>query len=357
MKRLVSIGLILLLLLCAAALAETRTVFSDLVYGDAAFQLHLNQQAAELTFDGRTYIFADDCARYREAFMVMGGKTRSIYEQTIPAFRYNTEDAENLLLGTLTIDHRPDMTLYIARGNRESGEYVVSDPIALSGAYTEEIHLPRDEAGNPVVIDQIYLYSYTESGASRCYALSLYIDYESDGPAQIQPYDFELKQSDAGPSAEPTEPEDPSVRLARSALSAAGKPFNDSLRAFHVGYAPLSALEQTAGLSARMLNLPAAGEVFAFFDGAEAVVVFTNSDGTVVKVMDYQANLEAGEMLELLTRDASGSYIPATENSVPLLAELQWIEKICGLPSPGILSHAPLNVWHELPADTVSAIR
>lgn len=366
MKRLSTIGLTLLALLYAAmpALAETRVLFSDLTYGDEAFQLHMNDRSAEVVFNGNTYVFTDNRAEYREAFMVYGGKTRSIYEQTIPASRYSAEGPESLLLGTLTISVEPDMVLYIARGNRYSGEYVVSDPISLADNYTEEIYLPRDAAGNPVIIDQIYLYSYTDLGETRYYALSLYIDYESYAASHGQP-DLsgvpEALQPETDPVAAASEPEpaDPAVLLVRNALFAAGKPFGDGMRAFHIDYSPLSALEQSVGLSGEMLNLPASGELFAFFDGSESVVIFVDGDGNAIRILDHQANLETGELLGLLTRDASGSpaWTPATENTVPLLAELQWIEKICAQSGLSVRSHASVNVWHELPAETIAAIR
>jgi len=69
--------------------------------------------------------------------------------------------------------------LWVAQGNRVTGEYVVDGPIDLTEPYREEIVIPRDENGDPLLVDKIYLYSYQQGDGTQRYAASLYIDYEN----------------------------------------------------------------------------------------------------------------------------------------------------------------------------------
>lgn len=168
-----------LCLLFGAAQADTTVTFPDMHYGDEAFQMHLNNEVNKLIFQGEEYLLEDDRFNFKEALMVYGGKTRAVYEMTLPSGQFSvTPDGNALLIGTVVIDIPHKATLWVGSGNRRSGEYTLSAPITLTDVYQEPIYLPRDAQGAPVLIDQVYLYSYEVNGEVRRYAATLYIDYE-----------------------------------------------------------------------------------------------------------------------------------------------------------------------------------
>lgn len=164
---------------CSTAPAETAVTFPDMHYGDEAFQMHLRDEVNKLIFQGEEYLLEDDRFNFKEALMVYGGKTRAVYEMTLPAGQFSvTPDGNALLIGAVEIDIPHKATLWVGSGNRRSGEYTLSEPITLTDIYREHIYLPRDAQGAPVLIDQVYLYSYEVNGEIRRYAATLYIDYE-----------------------------------------------------------------------------------------------------------------------------------------------------------------------------------
>ena len=168
----------LCLLICHAQ-AETSVTFEDMHYGDEAFQMHLRDEVNKLIFQGEEYLLEDDRFNFMEAMMVYGGKTRAVYEMTLPTGQFSvTPDGNALLIGTVEIDIPHKATLWVGSGNRRSGEYTLSAPITLTDVYRDPIYLPRDTQGAPVLIDQVYLYSYEVNGEVRRYAATLYIDYE-----------------------------------------------------------------------------------------------------------------------------------------------------------------------------------
>lgn len=179
MKRIAAALLALMMLLAACTALAEKVVFEDLQYGEAAFQLHLKDETNTITFQGETYSLNDDAASYESKVDVYGGKTRAVYEMTIPADKFTVEDnGEETVLGEWVISIPYRAKLWVATGNRVSGEYVVEGPIDLTAPYTEQVVIPRDENGHPLLIDRIYLYQYEVGEEVRRFAASLYVDYE-----------------------------------------------------------------------------------------------------------------------------------------------------------------------------------
>lgn len=175
----------ILLLLCTLCLlfchaqAETTVTFPDMHYGDEAFQMHMRNEINKLIFQGEEYLLEDDRFSFAEAMMVYGGKTRAVYEMTLPTGQFSvTPTGDELLIGTVEIDIPYKATLWVGAGNRRSGMYTFSEPITLTDIYREHIYLPRDAQGAPVLIDRVFLYSYEVNGEVRRYAATLYIDYD-----------------------------------------------------------------------------------------------------------------------------------------------------------------------------------
>lgn len=178
MKRLLA-ALLCALCLTASAQADIQVTFDDMHYGEEAFQMHMDDVTNLLIFQGEEYLLNDDKFSFNEALSVYGGKTRAVYEMTLPAGKFSIEPTEDpLLVGTVVIDIPQKATLWVGSGNRRSGEYTLEGPITLTDVYREDVYLPRSEAGAPVLIDRVYLYSYTVNGETRRYAATLYVDYE-----------------------------------------------------------------------------------------------------------------------------------------------------------------------------------
>lgn len=184
--RMISVMFCVLLLLTCGAQADTAVTFEDMHYGDEAFQMHMNNEVNKLIFEGEEYLLEDNSFQFREALTVYGGKTRAVYEMSLPQGKFSvTPTGEELLIGTVEINIPRKATLYVGSGNRRSGEYVLEGPLTLTDVYREEIRLPRSEEGLPLLIDRVYLYSYEENGETHRYAATLYIDY--DGYAASYP--------------------------------------------------------------------------------------------------------------------------------------------------------------------------
>ncbi len=180
MKR-VFAALIALMMLClnSAAFAQT-VVFENLHYGEEALNMHINEQENLIVFEGNEYSLNDYGASYESKVEeVWGGKTRAVHELTIPSGHYSVEDnGEETVLGEWVINIPVRAQLWVAQGNRISGEYVLEGPIDLTQPYIETVTLPRDENGHPLLVDKIYLYSFEMNGETQRYAASLYIDYD-----------------------------------------------------------------------------------------------------------------------------------------------------------------------------------
>ena len=178
--RMIGAALCILFLVFCTAQAELTVTFEDMHYGDEAFQMHLNNEVNKLIFQDEEYLLEDDHFSFQEATGVYGGKTRAVYEMTLPQGSYSIEPSEDaLLIGTVVLDIPQKATLYAGTGNRRSGEYALTGPITLTDVYKEEIYLPRSEKGEPVLIDRVYLYSYEVNGETRRFAATLYIDYDN----------------------------------------------------------------------------------------------------------------------------------------------------------------------------------
>lgn len=177
MKRMLA-AICAALMLAVPALADT-VVFENLHYGAEAYEMHLNNETNTIVFNGETYSLDDDAVSFKEAFSVYGGKTRAVYEMTLPQSAYSVEDdGKTLTIGELTINVPYRTQLWVAQGNRISGEYEIEGPIELTDVYREDICLPRDDHGRPLLIDRIYFYRYQADGETHCSAATLYIDYE-----------------------------------------------------------------------------------------------------------------------------------------------------------------------------------
>lgn len=178
-RRMAALALCLIGLLSGGALAEIEVVFENMYYGEAAFNMHMRDEENYLIFQGEKYSLNDDRFSYYEEFPVYGGKTRAVYEMSIPNDRFSVEpDGGELLLGTAVIDIPYKATLYVGEGNRRSGEYVLSDAITLTDIYEDKVYMKRGAGGEPALIDKVYLYSYEVDGEVRRFAATLYIDYE-----------------------------------------------------------------------------------------------------------------------------------------------------------------------------------
>ena len=199
MKRIAAALLVLMMLLAACPALAEKVIFENLQYGEAAFQLHLKDETNIITFQGETYSLNDDYASYESKVDVYGGKTRAVYEMTIPADKFTAEDnGETTVLGEWLINIPYRAQLWVAEGNRVSGEYVVEGPIDLAAPYSEQIVIPRGENGEPLLIDKIYLYQYQVGEEVRRFAASLYIDYEGYLAARPVPAAAAEAESKAG---------------------------------------------------------------------------------------------------------------------------------------------------------------
>lgn len=171
------LALLCALLLTASALAAPAIDYT--LFGEV---LHINPPTEDqffLTYEGEKYSLLDDRARFDEAFSIYGGKSRAVYEYTLPQGSFSVEDnGGRLTVGRMTIDVPTRTQLTVLQGNRRSGEYAVIDSRELTDVYVDEILLPRGENGVPVLMDRIYLYTYEIAGETRRMAATLFFDYE-----------------------------------------------------------------------------------------------------------------------------------------------------------------------------------
>lgn len=171
------LALICALLLTVSALAAVSIEYT--LFGEV---LHLDPPSEDrffLTCEGEQYSLLDDRARFDEAFSIYGGKSRAVYEYTLPQGSFSIEDdGKPLLVGRMTIDVPARAQLTVLEGNRRSGNYSVIDSRELTDVYADEVFLPRGSKGQPVLMDRIYLYTYEIAGETRRMAATLFFDYE-----------------------------------------------------------------------------------------------------------------------------------------------------------------------------------
>lgn len=149
------------------------------LYGDAFHPNLPPEDQYVLTYDGVTYSLLDDCARFEEALSIYGGKSRAVYEYTLPQGSFAVEDnGEALSVGRMIIDVPYRAQLTVLEGNRRSGKYAVIESRELTDVFSDEIFLPRNESGVPVLMDRIYLYTYESAGETKHMAATLFFDYE-----------------------------------------------------------------------------------------------------------------------------------------------------------------------------------
>ena len=191
------------------ALGEHDVELSPLHYGQEAMQLHLENEANTVELDGVTYTFEDDNVfSFQESVTVYGGKTRSVYEMTLPKAVWSDADTPaDALLGTVTINPQTKVTLMVGDGNRASGAYRLSEPMIVTDVYREDVRLPRDASGNPCLVDRIFLYSYSINGEEIHHAASVYFDYEDYAASRLPGGASAAAEeaTEATPTAEPTE--------------------------------------------------------------------------------------------------------------------------------------------------------
>lgn len=165
------------LLLAAPGLSAANIDYT--LFGEGIHQNLPAESDFFLTYNEEKYSLLDDCACFDEALSIYGGKTRAVYEYTLPQGSFSAEDdGSELLLGCMTIDIPYRAQLTVLEGNRRSGEYTVIESCELTDVYVDEILLPRGENGAPVLVDRIYLYSYEVAGETKRMAATLYFDYE-----------------------------------------------------------------------------------------------------------------------------------------------------------------------------------
>ena len=162
----------------ASGFAEKDVIVEHLKYGSEAFELHLADQVNTFDCEGITYRLEDKWFEFQPSTELYGGKTRSVYEYTVPQHVTADYADTTCVLGTVTIVPDVKTTLTVGDGNRMSGVFTLGEPMVLTDVYTEQIVLPCNAQGNPVLIDKIYLYSFEENGETQHYAATFYVDYE-----------------------------------------------------------------------------------------------------------------------------------------------------------------------------------
>lgn len=290
MKRLLA-ALLCALCLTAFAQAEIQVTFEDMHYGEEAFQMHIDDVTNLLVFQGEEYLLDDDSFSFHEAMTVHGGKTRAVYEMTLPKGKFSVEPTEEpLRIGTVVIDIPRKATLYVGSGNRRSGEYTLEGPITLTDVYQEEILLPRSESGTPLLIDRVYLYSYTVNGETRRYAATLYIDYEN----YIATYaNAAPVQSDAVVTVPQTDSAvEPAVEAAAEAVSAAPAPAALVLP-FLVIILALGVILLRRRKAAEPAKLPSAQEEAPFADQAEELMRQVQAESDLIADEEVCAKADA----------------------------------------------------------------
>ena len=281
--RMISVLFCVLLLLTCGAQADTAVTFENMHYGDEAFQMHLNNEINKLIFQGEEYLLEDDCFSFREAMVVWGGKTRAVYEMTLPHGKFSVApNGEELLIGTVEIDIPKKATLYVGSGNRRSGEYTLEDPITLTDVYREEITLPRSEQGAPLLIDRVYLYSYEVNGETRRFAATLYIDYDN------------YTASYAG--TDPVQADAPTFTQAPSTVEAAAEAVSTAPSAA-AKFLPFAVIVLAAGFilirrKKPAAKLPAASEeTTPFAEKAEELLRQIEEEGSAITDADISAKV------------------------------------------------------------------
>jgi len=100
MKRLFTALLMLAILGTSCEAFATAVTFENLHYGQEAFELHVNDQPNFIVFQGEEYSLNDNAASYTGKTETYGGKTRAVYEMTVPADGYAASDSgEATVLG------------------------------------------------------------------------------------------------------------------------------------------------------------------------------------------------------------------------------------------------------------------
>lgn len=164
-KRILAL-LYALMLLTAPTLAAEN--IDCTLFGEVLYQNPPSEDQFFLIFDGKRYSLLDDRARFDEALSIHGGKSRAVYEYTLPQNSFSVEDdGSELLVGRMNIDVPCRAQLTMLEGNRRSGEYAAIESRELTDVYVDEIFLPRDENGAPVLMDRIYPYSFEASGQMK----------------------------------------------------------------------------------------------------------------------------------------------------------------------------------------------
>lgn len=226
---LVAALLVCFLASAVSALGERDVELSPLHYGQEAMQLHLENEANTVELDGVTYTFEDDNVfSFQESVTVYGGKTRSVYEMTLPKAVWSDADTPaDALLGTVTINPQTKVMLMVGDGNRVSGAYRLSEPMIVTDVYREDVRLPRDASGNPCLVDRIFLYSYSINGEEIHHAASVYFDYEDYAASRLPGGASAAAEeaTEATPTAEPPEAA-PATEAPEAvpAVEATGKP-------------------------------------------------------------------------------------------------------------------------------------
>ncbi len=127
MKRRILI-LLLILMLGAFSLAEGAVHLDYSLYGEAFHGQLPPEEDYFLTCGGEKYSLLDDRASFSEAYSIYGGKSRAVYEYTLPAGTFDGETP----VGSMIIDVPYRAELTVLEGNRRSGEYRIVDSRILT---------------------------------------------------------------------------------------------------------------------------------------------------------------------------------------------------------------------------------
>lgn len=179
MLRMAIAVLFALMCLGSAALAD-KAVYLDYYTGDDARICFEMGRANRVLFNGQEYTLENGSCAFQQEFRMYGGNTEDLHEMSVPMLQqHRFANGSDAKLGRIIINPPSTMTLYVFSGDRNTGMYMMRDPIELSSAYQEDVYATHDSNGRLQKIDRVYLYQYEENGQIQYKAMSMYIDYEN----------------------------------------------------------------------------------------------------------------------------------------------------------------------------------
>ena len=152
----------LLFTCCAVAepVRETPGVTRlEYAFGSEALNRHLNNEKNEVLYQGIPYSFDLQAGvEFSPVLELYGENTLAVHEHTVPQSKYPLEDdGLQYMLGRIIFTPAAESTVLRFEGNRETGEYYLTDAQRITDQYIDEVFLPRDADGKPLLIDRVYL--------------------------------------------------------------------------------------------------------------------------------------------------------------------------------------------------------